>query len=238
MNPQNQQKNILLPSLNDSRFAELLGMLAGDGHIGPHYIGLTLNAKADGTYAFFARNIMEELFSGATVTIHYKRRYNTHYIQLSSTRAVQFIKQIWPQRHSIPAHILASEELKIHFVRGLIDTEGSIGFKVFHGRDGMHIYRQLTFTNFNKPYVKIVYDVLKKLGFSPTSPARNIYISNKRDIDKYFAVVDSHNPKLREAHSVENHETYLAYRAEKSTIAWLFDSFGKVLRSGGVAEWL
>lgn len=177
--------------------------------------------------------LAEDLFQGASVTTRFQKRDNVQIVQISSTNAIQFLKKNWPQRKKIPRIILENESLKIHFVRGLFDTEGTIGFKIFLGANGKYIYRQLTFTNYNKSYRNIVYKTLKKLGFKPTKPARNIYISNKEDIRKYFQVVGTHNPKMQWKGRVESYKDFLAYKAEKDIISLLFDNFKKY---GGVAE--
>lgn len=235
INPVNQAKVIKMPNLDDSRLAEFLGIMAGDGCFGPHYISISLNAKQDGSYAFFVRNLCEELFGGSNPTVNFQKRDNVHRVQLSSVEVVKFLKKIWPLRHVIPDIIIKNNTLKIHFVRGLIDTEGSIGFKIFHGKYGQYIYKQLTFTNFNHAYIKFVYEILKNLKFRITKPARNIYISNKEDIERYFKIIGSHNPKLHKKQNVENFEDYLDYRREQFNISILFDNFRKY---GGVAEWL
>lgn len=235
VNPINQQRVIQMPSPHDPRFAELLGILAGDGTIGPHYMSISLNAKEDGAYPFFVRNLILDLFGGCVVTVNFQKRDNVHRVQFSSMRAISFLKEIWPKRHKIPGVILNNENLHIPFVRGLVDTEGTIGFKPFCGRNGNYLYKQLTFTNYNIPYRKIVYKTLKRLGFRPTLPARNIYISNKEDIAKYFEIIGSHNPKMLKKNSIETYDNYLDYRHEKATISQAFDNFRKY---GGVAEWL
>ena len=65
---------------------------------------------------------------------------------------------------------------------------------------------------------------------NPINKARS-----EQDIEKYFSIIGSHNPKLIWKKNVKNHKNYLDYKEEKSIIDMLFDKFRKY---GGVAEWL
>lgn len=227
---------VVLPDINDPRLAELLGIMAGDGNFGPRFFVISLNAKTDNDYAIFVWKLAQKLFPGATVTIHYKSRGHVHRIQISSVMVIKFLRRIWPDRKQIPIHILSDKGFKINFVRGLIDTEGSIGFKIFKGAKGFSIYKQLTFTNYNNDYRQIVHDVLKQNGFNPTLPARNIYISNKSDIERYFNLIGSHNSKMKVKNSIETYKDYIEYKERNARIDELFDNLRKYGNLGGVPE--
>lgn len=230
------RRNVILPDVKDSRLAELLGIMAGDGNFGPRFFVITLNAKADNDYAIFVWNLAKALFPGATVTINFRSQCNVHRVQISSIMVVEFLKKIWPHRKEIPQHIFANKEFRLNFVRGLIDTEGTISYKIYKGKDKITVYKQLAFTNFNKKYRKIVHDVLKENGFKPTKPARNIYISNKRDIKMYFQKIGSHNSKMHVKNSIETYQHYIEYKDRMARINELFEHFRKHGNFGGVPE--
>ena len=92
---------------------------------------------------------------------------------------------------------MGKEKFTKRTIRGLFDTEGSVGIKRFQGKNGLYVYKQLTFTNTNKNILKFIESGLTKLDFSPTKNAKkNIYLSNVKDIKKYFEIIGTSNPKL------------------------------------------
>ncbi len=82
-------------------------------------------------------------------------------------------------------------------VRGLFDTEGSVGMKYFLGMHGTYLYKQLTVTNKNKNILRFLEESLHRFDYKPTKNShKNIYVSNKKDIQRYLYDIGSSNPKI------------------------------------------
>lgn len=123
----------------------------------------------------------------------------TKEIQISSKEVSDYLVKVGfiPKIRSVPGWITKRRSFVKATLRGLFDAEGSIGIKYYKSKKGLRIYKQLTFTNSNKNLLTFVENNLKNLGFSPTKNSkRNIYISNNKDIKKYFAMIGTSNPKL------------------------------------------
>ncbi|SRR5258708_503316 len=179
--------------------AELFGILLGDGSVTKYYLKIYLNIKADIGYASKIEKIINLALPKAKVTIYAREKRGTEEIQVSSKDVCDYCRLAGfdPKKRYIPKWIAEKDKFIKRTIRGLFDTEGSIGIKRFQGKNDIYIYRQLTFTNSNKNLLKFVESGLLKFGFSPTKNSKkNIYLSNKKDIKRYFEIIGTNNPKL------------------------------------------
>lgn len=187
------------PTKYSTELAELFGILLGDGSVTKYYVKIYLNMKADKGYPQNILKIIKIALPRTKPTVHVRSARGTEEIQISSLDVCNYFKSLGfnPKIRYIPKWIKQNENFIKATVRGLFDTEGSIGIKRFKGKKGLYVYKQLTFTNSNKRILKFVESSLEKLGFSPTKNSRkNIYLSNARDIQKYFEIIGTSNPKL------------------------------------------
>lgn len=179
--------------------AELFGILLGDGSVEKYYVKIYLNMIADKGYAQNVIKLIKIALPGIKPTVHIRKNRGTEEIQISSVDVCNYFKLIGfnPKNRSVPCWITEKESFTKRTIRGLFDTEGSIGVKRFEGKNGSYVYKQLTFTNTNKNILEFIRNSLCLLGFSPTKSFRyNLYISNKKDIARYFKVIGTSNPKL------------------------------------------
>jgi hypothetical protein len=195
----NNKKNVKLPKTYTKELAELFGILLGDGSVTKYYVEIYLNRVADADYVPKVEKMCRKLFSGAAVTTHSKEKRGTTDIQISSKDVCDYLKKCGfdPKERNIPKWITDNIDFTKVTIRGLFDTEGSVGVKYFKGKDGNYVYKQLTVTNKNENILKFLEEYLFKLGYRPTKNSRkNIYISNKNDILKYLKDIGSSNPKI------------------------------------------
>ncbi len=188
----------MLPEYS-AELAELFGILLGDGSVTRYYTKIYLNADADRAYWPYVRDLCTALFPGVTVSAIARPKRGTHEIQMSSRDVSEFLFRngFDPKVRSVPEWITDVRAHSLRCVRGLLDTEGTVGIKNFPGAHGTYVYAQMTFTNKNKNLLSFVEGVLCAEGYAPTRNAKkNIYISNTRDVDRYMLEIGSSNPKF------------------------------------------
>ncbi len=187
------------PKIKSVELAELFGILLGDGSVEKYFVKIYLNMIADKGYSKNILKILEVSLPKTRVSIRFRSSSGTEEIQISSKDACDYIRSIGfnPKKREVPRWITNKKKFTIATVRGLFDTEGSIGIKYYKSKNGVKIYKQLTVTNSNKSILSFLENSLVQLGFTPTKNSKkNIYISNKKDIEKYFQIIGTSNPKL------------------------------------------
>jgi len=209
INPQNQPRPVKLPEYSND-LAEFMGIIFGDGTVSDFYSKIWLNSLADRDYIPFVEKLAKSLFPGATVTSGKDKKDGASWIQISSKIVSSYLQKIgfnFPRR--VPSWIKKNPKFIKAFIRGLFDTEGSVGLKKFNGRNGKYLYKQLTFTNKSLNLLNFVPKHLKKLGMKPTMNSRkNIYISNLKDICFFLKTIGLHNPKLIQKALIKDYNNY------------------------------
>lgn len=202
----NNKSDFKKPKKYSSELAEFFGILLGDGSVTKYYARIYLNMKADSGYSDNISTLIKKIFPKTRISIKIRESRGTEEIQLSSKDLCDYITLIGfdPKVRKIPRWITNNKAFIFATIRGLFDTEGSIGIKKYKTKNEVHVYKQLTFTNKNINILNFVVKSLKDLGFSPTkNPNRNIYISNKKDIEKYFKIIGTKNPKLEKKFKIQ-----------------------------------
>lgn len=202
----NNKNFVKLPSKYSPDLAEFIGVLLGDGHTTKYYVQIFLNSIADADYVLYILSLSKQLFPGSSVTNRKRISEGVTMVQISAKDVSDYLLSIDfnPKIKYIPYWILQKEEYRRATVRGLFDTEGSIGFKYFKGKTGDYFYKQLTFTNKNKYILKFVEETLSLQGYNVTKNSnKNIYISNRLHIEKYFQEIGTNNPKLSRKNQIK-----------------------------------
>ncbi|KKQ52224.1 MAG: hypothetical protein US70_C0010G0029 [Parcubacteria group bacterium GW2011_GWD2_38_11] len=195
----NNKNYVILPKRHTKELAELFGILLGDGSVNKYFVKVYLNRIADAEYVTFVEKLLRKLFPGALATSQDRPKRGTAEIQLSSKNVCDYLKKLGfnGKKRKIPTWIENDIKFAKATVRGLFDTEGSVGVKYFKGKGGSYIYKQLTVTNKNENILKFLEKYLTILGHTPTKNSKkNIYLSNKISIDKYLKEIGSSNPKI------------------------------------------
>ena len=195
----NNKRPAIIPRKQSKELAELFGILLGDGSITKYYVKIYLNRIADKKYYPYIIKLSRKLFPNIPVTHKHRIQKGTTEIQISSKDVCDYLKSVDfdPKIRYVPFWIIKNINFIKATIRGLIDTEGSVGIKYFKGKKSNRMYKQLTFTNKNKFILQFMEKSLEKLGYRPTkSSNKNIYISNRKDITKYLDEIGSNNPKI------------------------------------------
>jgi len=185
------------------KLAEFAGIVMGDGGITKNQVIISTNSVDDKEYGHFIKDLIKDLFD-TDATIYYAKGAQVMTIAVSRIKLVEFCNQKLELRIGnklkqgldVPVWIKGNLEFERACVRGLIDTDGCV-FNECHNINGKkYNYKRLNFTSASPELIKSVFDILEKNGLSPKiKNSRQVNIENKRNIEKYFKIIGTSNPK-------------------------------------------
>lgn len=196
-------KPIRKPSFS-AELAEFVGILLGDGGIAKRQVIVTLHRYDDKEYSEYVRALSEKIFH-ITPGIYKNKKSLADSIVLSRTELVQFcveklglkIGNKVRQQVDVPVWIKNKKSYHIACLRGLVDTDGCVIKHRYVVKGKTYCYKKLSFTNASVPLLKFVFKVLSDLGMSPrdTKNGKEVRLESRVDMERYFKVVGSNNPK-------------------------------------------
>jgi len=198
-------KEIKLPK-RSKELAEFFGIMLGDGHVhkiqgyklGTYNLNITGHSILDKDYLLnFVKPLGEKLFR-IKGRISFSKRSNALHIIFDARNLVNFfekenfkagdkiINQV-----TIPNWIKENPKFLSACLRGLYDTDGC-----FYKLTNQNSY-QVGFTNYNKTLLNDVRDSLISLGIgvSKISRGRDITITKRSKIAKFYKLIGFHNSK-------------------------------------------
>ena len=187
--------------VDSSLLSEFIGIIMGDGCITENQTKITFNRGTDKNYAVFIQNVVKKLFNISSIVVNKKRDKGSG-IVISSRNLVDFLIDKGLKKGSkiknridVPPWIFNKDSYKKHCIRGLVDTDGS--FYLYKHKVNNKVYTNFSmcFTNYSGPLLDSAYRILKSLGFSPVKTDKRVYLNKRMDIDKYFDIIGSSNPK-------------------------------------------
>src|SRR3989344_4604348 len=200
-------KTIKIPK-KDKYLAEFLGILFGDGNsyqlikgtkIRVYSITITGDIRKDlGYFKNFIRPLIKKLFG--LDTRFKKLKSNGVQIIADGVNLIKFLEiEGFPpgdkikNRLKVPKWIRKNKVLTIAFIRGLIDTDGSI-FRMSNKDPNL---LRISLTNYIPNLLDDVRKDLIKLGFHPSKIISNkhFFLSRKKDIKRYTQMIGFSNPK-------------------------------------------
>ncbi len=209
-------RSIRTHSANDSRFktlrlirmpkvsaelAELFGIVMGDGHVGSYQLLITTNSETDMDHALYSKELLERLFD---IPVSLYKRKDSKAVQIvasSKALCLYFVSKGMPQGDKLrggicpPNWVLKNKKLRYAFLRGLIDTDGSV-YKDSHLiKDKKYTSTCIAFTSASAALRDFVYVTCVELGLSPTLSGRDVRIRRRKSVQKYMELVGSHNAK-------------------------------------------
>lgn len=206
--------DIKLPPENEE-LAEFVGILLGDGYVSKYQTSVILNSIADKDYILYVVNLISKLFPKVKISLIKRKNDKALDIRFNSIIISKYFIEmgIVANNKIIPQWILNDNNFKIACLRGLFDTEGSISFKVYEGKEKVSVYKQLNFRNTNSEIIVFARDALISLGFDPTMTLKHsIYLSNNISIANFREKVGFNNPKLYLRSEVNTFEEYLKFK--------------------------
>ena len=194
------RKAIKKPKLSID-LSEFIGIALGDGGITEHQVVITFNKKTDLKYAGYIRKLIKKLFLISS-TMRLNHFDNAGSITASSKNLVEFLKEKGLKRGNklknkidIPRWILDNKNYGASCLRGLVDTDGSF-YQHRHRRAvKYYVYFTMCFTNYSRPLLNSAYNILRSLRISCVRSGNHIYIYKREEIDRYFKIIGTSNPK-------------------------------------------
>lgn len=195
------RKPILRPEFS-TELAEFVGIMLGDGHVDRYQITVALNSEVDQEYAGFVKSLIERLF-GIRVNVSLRIKAKCVILTASSVELVEYLETIGliggnkvTQQVAIPDWIMNDREYSLTCVRGLFDTDGSVFLERHQIHGAQYCYTRMAFVNMSVPLRNGVREILQESGIDARIYAeRNVTIGRFTDIEKYFRIIGSSNPK-------------------------------------------
>lgn len=183
------------------QLAELMGILAGDGHVGQYQTSVVTNAQTDYEHALYVQKLLKETFK-LPVSLNKRRNSNALVILLSSKNACDYLRTIgMPSGNKTrdqlqpPSWIFENTKFKKAYLRGLIDTGGCVYLDRHRVKGKDYASYCIAFTSASVPLLDFVEHILCNEGFSPTRWGRNVRLRRKRDVLEYVKQIGFSNPK-------------------------------------------
>ncbi len=195
-------KEINIPSRNNKKLAELVGILLGDGGITGGQVMVSLNRWDDEKYIPYIQHLFDELFAVEAPLCKHSTDNGVDII-ISSKELVEFLQQIGLKKGSkveqqvgVPGWIEQSDDFIENCLRGLFDTDGCIYLDKHYYGKRCYLNPGMAFVNKSKPLLVFFKDHLVARGYHPTQKTeRTIFLRREQEIRYYFDTIGTSNPK-------------------------------------------
>ncbi len=183
--------------------AEWVGIMLGDGGISDYQVTITLNRYDDRAYVGFVSRLTEQLF-GVRPRLYPDTASRAVDIVISRVDLVRFcLKELGlvkgnkiRQQIRMPSWIQERSDYAVACVRGVMDTDGSVFTHRYRVNGKWYQYKKLGFTSASVPLLRAVLNILQRHGLRPRlNGQRDIRLESVADVQKYFSLFSSHNPK-------------------------------------------
>lgn len=164
-------RNVNIPNESED-LSEFLGIIAGDGSFfnkdRVHQIGITLNLTEDKEYANHVITLIKNLFNIQPYVLS-RQKYNAYFISIHSKAIADLlVLQNFPNGNKkgklvIPNWILNKNKFTCAFLRGLMDTDGSVFFAK-RGTYKQNKYPVLEIKCSDKNFIEQITNAMKIMG--------------------------------------------------------------------------
>ncbi len=208
LNSKGTTKEIIIPPRSNF-LAEFMGIMAGDGNslsirkgkkVGVHMIRIAGDIQKDKEYLeIFVKNLINNLF-GLKSYLSKLKSTNAAHLVVHSSELVKFLSRTgFPpgnklkNRIGIPQWITQDKHFLRRYIRGLIDTDGSV-YRMSN-KDPNLI--RIDFTNYNPKLLRDCRKSLHILGYHPSKIINNrkIVISRQNEVARYCKEIGFSNSK-------------------------------------------
>jgi intein/homing endonuclease len=177
----------------DTKLAEILGILNGDGHLCPiNYEICVVGSCLEKEYADHIKELFETKFG-----ILFSLKFDNSIFKLRgySIELFKFLTKDYklPSGNKmghlrIPSQIRNSKRLLVPYIRGLFDTDGT--FYIRREKDAV-----VEISSADRRYLKEINWALRKLGFNSKKYEKYVNLYCPKDIDDFFKLVKPSNTK-------------------------------------------
>lgn len=167
----------------DKVFYEFLGLILSDGYIGKYNVDFY---NKDPILICYYENLMNLWNLKFLKRIKDSGAYE---LSVCSIRFVSLVNKFLNNKKGLSKDILEAKSiLKNSFLRGFYSGDGSvfISFSYRKSRSKWRIEPRISLAVFNKPIMDQTISILNSQGYNPTNDEKNIHLSKKEDIKKFF----------------------------------------------------
>lgn len=178
-----------------------MGIIAGDGYLYNsnkiHQLEIYLNLSEDVFYLNHVKKLIKNLFN-IDPKIRTRKDKGTFDITINSKAIAFFIEGLeFPngkknRKLKIPIWIMKNKPFIIAYLRGIIDTDGSLFFAK-RGTYKKNSYPVIEIKILDKKFIKEIYLVFKKLGFVCNSSKFKIQLNGQKNLQKWIAIINTDN---------------------------------------------
>lgn len=196
-------KSLIRIPVPDERLSEFVGIMIGDGGIGPYHISVTLHATDDLAYSRFVSRLIRSLFN-VKPKIYFKKTSRALDIIVQRKKLVDYCLTLGlvkgnkvKQGIDIPQWIKNNKAYSIACVRGLFDTDGSVYWHKYFSGNKTYSYIKVSFSGESKPLIYSVRDILINLGFCARIGKRHnsVHLESQKDVRMFMSLIGSNNQK-------------------------------------------
>ncbi|PLW80733.1 hypothetical protein C0585_01145 [Candidatus Woesearchaeota archaeon] len=189
----NKKNTIKIPKLTET-LSEFIGSLAGDGHINNinYEVSISMDKNVDSDYSNHTQLLFKKLFN-LKAKKHTQKNSTKCYVY--SKELVEFLSEKYKipigkkkEKLKIPLKIKKNNLLLKAYIRGVFDTDGS--FHRHRPKDAM-----LGISSRDESFLNEIEESLKKLKFPTYRKLKDVYIYNKKEIDRFFKEIKPSNRK-------------------------------------------
>jgi hypothetical protein len=186
-------KTVKIPKPNE-KLAEFIGIALGDGTLCEYFLRVSGDSRYDKQYFNYLKNLTLELFGVEPSIFEDKREeHHTLYFQISSKEICTFLheKCLLPfgdkmkQKIILPKFIKQYKKNSIAFLRGLVDTDGSVS------RRGNQFCIQ--FNSYHQDLIREAFQIATSLDLFTYKLDDETGTNSSRRVREYFRTVGSSN---------------------------------------------
>ena len=193
----NKVKPVFLPRSLTNSLAELIGIIAGDGHISGVNYEISVSGHKELDYNFLTKhvgNLIYNLFK-LPIKIKESKTSNGMRVTINSKLIVEYFSKkfdlpIGKKKGNlhIPKQIKEENKFIIPYIRGLFDTDGSI-----YLRRKKNLVVCITSRDY--AYLSEVKKAFLDAGFNPSVSGKDLYLYGNSQVNKFFNKVKPKNKK-------------------------------------------
>lgn len=190
--------------------AEFVGIMLGDGGMSDYQFTVTLHRITDKKYSLFVRRLIKKLFD-VQVGEYCDKKFLADSLVVSRVGIVKYCEDLGLKKGSkvrqqvdIPSWVKKNQCYSIACLRGLIDTDGCIILHKYLSKGKRYCYKKIGFTSRSHPLLQSASGTLLILGIKHRIMKNgwDIRIEARKDVEKYFQIVGTHNPKHLERYKM------------------------------------
>jgi len=203
------ERNVKLPNLSNN-LAEFFGILFGDGSILDrgriHRTGISLNLTEDFIYKDYVVQLMLKLF-GIKPRVRERKDEGKFDIEVNSKVISKFLLYLgFPKGKKsnkliIPNWISENKKFSQKFLKGLVDTDGSLFFAK-RGTYKLNAYPVIEIKIIDERFIKQLHKIIKSLGFNCNKGKIKVQLNGKENLIKWLKEIGFGNFNLQSRYLV------------------------------------